>query len=383
MTYTIKGNAVTGDTVLRDGFVVIDNGKIADVTGKAPSGVIDLDRTGMLVAPGFIDMHVHGGGGADFMRGNVESVRAVLRSHARHGTTGLLATTITATRENVDACIRAVKAVAKDPGEGEGRILGIHLEGPYICAKRRGAQPAGPIRPPDIDEFCHWIEISGGLIRQITLAPELDGALDFISAARDMNIVCSIGHTNATAAQTYQAAEAGATQATHLFNAMVGLHHREPGTVGGVLLSPQVVAELICDGVHLDPDIVRLAVTVKGPIRCVLITDAMEATDMPEGEFDLGGQKVIAKGGMAAFPDGTLAGSVLTMDRAFANVQKFAGISVNDASLMASGVPARQIGAGAHLGAIETGKDADLVILHPQTGTVEMTMVAGAVAYQR
>ncbi|HEY3330931.1 MAG TPA: N-acetylglucosamine-6-phosphate deacetylase [Capsulimonadaceae bacterium] len=383
MTTIIKGDVISGTDVIKNGFVIVDNGKIVDVTAKAPSGVIDLDRSGFLVAPGFVDMHVHGGGGADFMDGTVDAVRTALASHARHGTTGLLATTITASRNDVDEAIVAIKEVVRDPQPGEARILGIHLEGPYICASRRGAQPLEPIRLPDVDEFCHWVELSGGLIREITLAAEVEGAIDFIRAARDFDVVCSIGHTSATAAQTLLAIDAGAGQVTHLFNAMRGLHHREPGTVGAALMSPKVAVELICDGVHLDPAIVRLAVTLKTPKRCVLITDAMQGADMPDGQYMLGGNQVTSANGIAAFADGTLAGSVLTMDRAFANIQKFAGVSAVDASLMASGVPARQIGAGARIGAVESGKEADLVVIDPTSGAVDTTLVGGITAYQR
>ncbi|MDR3707614.1 MAG: N-acetylglucosamine-6-phosphate deacetylase [Capsulimonadaceae bacterium] len=383
MTFTIKGNILSDGDMIENGFVTIDGGVIQRVDARPPSGLIDLDRTGFLVASGFIDMHVHGGAGVDFMAGTEDSVRAILRAHARHGTTGLLATTITASRADVDQAIRAICAVAEAPAQDEARILGIHLEGPYLCRGRRGAQPVAPIRPPDIDELRHWVELSNGRIRQITLAPELAGAIPFISAARELGITCSIGHTDATSAQALEAIEAGATQATHLFNAMRGLHHREPGAAGAALTSPQLVAELICDGVHLDPRIVRLAVMLKSVRRIALVTDAMSACDMPEGVYSLGGQEVISDGTKAAFRDGTLAGSTLTMERAFANVQRFASVGPADAATMAATVPARQIGVASRKGWLGVGRDADIVIIDPVDEAIDTTIVEGITAYQR
>lgn len=383
MTYTIKGNIITDGQTIENGFLTIENGVVSRISQTPPSGLIDLDRTGFLIAAGFIDMHVHGGAGADFMDGTEDAVRTVLRCHARHGTTALLATTVSASRELTDRAIVAIAAVADDPREDEARIVGIHLEGPYLCRSRRGAQPADALRPPNIDELRHWNTLSGNRVRQITLAPELPGAIDLIRAAREMNITCSLGHTDATSDQTLAAIDAGATQATHLFNAMRGLHHREPGAVGAALTSPHVVAELICDGVHLDPRIVRLAVTLKSPRHAALITDAMAAADMPAGVYELGGQDVVSDGVMAAFRDGTLAGSTLTMDRAFANVQRFTGVSASDAATMASVVPSKQIGLAAHKGWLIEGRDADLVIIDPTTENVDTTFVEGNVAFQR
>lgn len=384
--YTITGDIVTPDGVLSHGALTVDGaGDIAEVGPQRAvspqSG--DIDAAGLLILPGFVDMHVHGGGGADFMHGTADAARQVARTHARFGTTGLLATTMTASREDTDRAIVAARAVMEaERGEGEARLLGIHLEGPYLCAAKRGAQPEAFVRPPDADELAHWIALSGGTVRQITLAPEVPGAEEVIRLARANGVIVSLGHTDAKAADVLAAIAWGATRATHTFNAMRGLHHREPGTVGAVLARPEIVCEVIADGVHLDPMIVRLIVAAKGAAGAVLITDAIEGTAMPDGEYALGGQAVLVRDGTAAFADGTLAGSVLTMNRAFANAVGFAGVSLPDAARLSSDNAARQLGQSHRLGEIVPGKAADLVILHPNTGEVAWTLVGGRVAWR-
>ncbi len=382
---TITGDIVTAGGVLPGGAVTLDDaGDIAEVGARrtSPPRSGDINASGLLVLPGFLDMHVHGGGGADFMHGTVEAARQVARTHARFGTTGLLATTLTASREDTDRAIAAAREVQEaGPGEGEARILGIHLEGPYICASKRGAQPLAFVRPPDAEELAHWIALSGRTVRQITLAPEVPGAEGVIRLARAEGVIVSLGHTDATAADVLTAIGGGAAQATHTFNAMRGLHHREPGTVGAVLAQPEVVCEIIADGVHLDPLIVKLIVAAKGASGAVLITDAIEGAAMPDGEYALGGQPIFVRDGTAAFADGTLAGSVLTMNRAFANVRRFAGVSLPDAARLSSGNAARQLGLGGRFGEIALGKAGDLVILDPATGAVAWTLVGGRVAW--
>ena len=385
--YTITGEIVRPGGVLSNSALTItDDGKIGEVgparLPAAHSG--DIDATGLLVLPGFIDLHVHGGGGADFMHGTADAVRQVVRIHARFGTTGLLATTLTASREGTDRAITAARDVQlAGPGEGEARIFGIHLEGPYICPARRGAQPAEWVREPDAHELAHWIALSKATIKQITLAPERKGAEEVIRYARANGITASLGHTDASAAEAERAIGWGATQATHVFNAMRGLHHREPGTVGAALARPEILCEVIADGIHLDPLIVRLTIAAKGVSGVVLITDAIEGTAMPEGEYSLGGQTVIVKNGTAAFADGTLAGSVLTMNRAFANIRRFAGVSVPDAAKLSSANAVRQLGLSGKFGELIAGAAADIVVMHPESGEVYWTLVGGRVAYRR
>lgn len=384
--FTITGDIVTAGGVLKGGTVTVDDaGDIAEVGARwtAPTRSGDIDAAGLLVLPGFVDLHVHGGGGADFMHGTAEAARQVARTHARFGTTSLLATTLTASREDTDRAVSAVREVIEaGPDEGEARILGIHLEGPYICAARRGAQPLAFVRPPDADELAHWIALSSGAIQQITLAPELAGAEAVIKLARANGIIVSIGHTDAKAADVLAAIGWGATQATHTFNAMRGLHHREPGTVGAVLAWPEIVCEVIADGVHLDPLIVKLIVAAKGASGAVLITDAIEGAAMPDGEYALGGQTLFVRDGTAAFADGTLAGSVLTMNRAFVNVMGFAGVGACEAARLSSGNAVRQLSVSGRRGEIAPGLAADLVVLHPETGAVAWTLVGGRVAWR-
>jgi len=385
--YTITGEIVMpGGGLSNSALTITDDGKIGEVgparLPAAHSG--DIDATGLLVLPGFVDLHVHGGGGADFMHGTADAVRQVLRTHARFGTTGLLATTLTASREGTDRAIAAARDVQlAGPGEGEARIFGIHLEGPYICPARRGAQPAEWVREPDAEELAHWIALSKATIKQITLAPERKGAEEVIQLARANGITASLGHTDASAAEAERAIGWGATQATHVFNAMRGLHHREPGMVGAALACPEIVCEVIADGIHLDPLIVRLTIAAKGVSGVVLITDAIEGTAMPEGEYFLGGQTVIVRGGTAAFADGTLAGSVLTMNRAFSNIRRFAGVSVSDAAKLSSANAARQLGLSGKFGELIAGAAADIVVMHPESGEVYWTLVGGRVAYRR
>ena len=384
---TITGNVVTPDGLIPSGALTInDSGTIAEAsqTRTASRQSMDFDMPGFLVLPGFVDVHVHGGGGADFMHGTPDAARQIARTHARFGTTSLLATTLTASREDTNKAVEAARTVLADPGEGEARVLGIHLEGPYICAVKRGAQPAQFVRTPDAEEFAYWIALSNNTVRKITLAPEVPGAEEIIRLAHSSSITASLGHTNATAAEAEAAIGWGVTSATHLFNAMTEMHHREPGAAGAALARPEIVCEVIADGVHLDPLIVRLTVAAKGPLGVVLITDAIEGAAMPNGEYQIGGHPIFVRDGTAAFADGTLAGSVLTMNRAFTNLRRFApAVSLADAARMSSGNALRQMGLSHRLGTLAPGMTADVVILHPDTGEVEATLVSGKVAYRR
>jgi N-acetylglucosamine-6-phosphate deacetylase len=377
---------VASDRVVADGYLTVDDdGRIAHI-GSRPSvssQLYDINSPGCLVVPGFIDMHVHGGGGADFMNGTPEAVRQIARTHARFGTTGMLATTLTQSSEAIDSAVRAARSVMRDGRrDDEARILGIHLEGPYICQPRRGAQPPQFIRPPDLEEFRRWIELSEGTVRQITLAPEEPGARELVELAVKEKVIVSVGHTDATGAQVEEAARWGARQITHVFNGMRGLHHREPGVAGAALALPEYRVEVIADGVHLDPMIVKLIAAAKGPDGVLLITDAIEGAAMPDGDYRLGGNPVIVKDGTASYPDGTLAGSVLTMNRAFANTGRFTGLPPQIVARMAATNAARQLGLDAWTGVLEEGNHADFVVLSPE-GEVLWTVIDGIVAYKK
>lgn len=386
--FTVTGEIVTPTGVLSNGALTIDDsGRIAEVTAtrtaSPQSG--DIDAPGFLILPGFVDVHVHGGGGADFMHGTPDAVRQIARTHARFGTTSLLATTLTASREATDTAIKALLTVSEaGQGQDEARLAGVHLEGPYICVAKRGAQPEAFVRPPDAEEFAHWITLSGGRIKKITLAPEIAGAEAIVRLAQAQGITASLGHTAATAAEVEAAIGWGVTSATHIFNAMTGLHHREPGAAGAALARPEIVCEVIADGIHLHPLVVRLIAAAKGSRGAVLITDAIEGAAMPDGEYTLGGFPMLVQNGTAAFADGTLAGSVLTMSTAFTNLRRFAPtLSLPGAALLSSGNALRQMGLDHERGALAPGMTADLVVLDPETGQVEATLIDGRMAYRR
>ena len=383
--FTVFGDIVGPEGVIPGAVLAYDDrGRIGEITRLSASNLShDINAEGCLVVPGFIDMHVHGGGGADFMTGTPEAVRQAARTHARFGTTGMLATTLTAAREAIDGAVVAARSVMREGRrDDEARILGIHLEGPYICQSRRGAQPPAFIRPPDLEEFRHWIDISEGTVRQITMAPEEPGAKELVELAVAEQVIVSVGHSDAHGWQVADAAGWGAKQATHLFNGMRGVHHRDPGVAGAALALPEYMVEVIADGVHLDPMIVRMIAAAKGCDGVILITDAIEGAAMPDGEYQLGGNAVTVKDGTASYHDGTLAGSVLTMDRAFANASRFTGLPPHIIAKMAATNAARQLGLTAWTGSLEVGNHADFVVLSPD-GEVLWTVIDGIVAYKR
>lgn len=381
----LKGALILPDRVVENGLLAYEGGKITGVWDLEREAAPEYDprQTDVLekgyIAPGYIDLHVHGGGGGDFMDGDPEAVVAITTTHARYGTTGLLATTLTGPEEAILAAIRAVKAA---PKRGAA-VLGFHVEGPFINPKMKGAQDERYVRPASIAEIDRWLAEGGPDDRwQITIAPEIPGHLDAIRYLADKGFVVSAGHTECTYAQLKAAAEAGLSHITHLFNAMRGLHHREPGTVGGALTLPGLTAELIADGVHAHPASMRVAVTAGGAQRIMLITDAMRATGLGDGEYLLGELRAIVKDGAARLHDGTLAGSVLTMERAVQNMVNLVGVDLPTAVAMASLHPARKHGLDGRKGSLEAGKDADLLLLDPSLGVLT-TLVGGKVVHDR
>ncbi|MBE3575066.1 MAG: N-acetylglucosamine-6-phosphate deacetylase [Firmicutes bacterium] len=352
----------------------------------ASSGTLEPeeDLAGAYVSPGFIDVHVHGGGGADFMDATVEACTRVCEEHARHGTTSLLATTLTASPESLQAAVEAAVQArqAAGPRPSGARILGLHLEGPYLSPAHAGAQDPAFLRAPDREELERLQRLARGAIRMVTLAPELAGAAGVIQWCREQNVVAVAGHTDATYDQAMQAFVSGVRMCTHTFNAMRGLHHREPGTVGAVLDSPTVVAQLIADGIHVHPAAVRLLWRIKGPDGLALITDAMRAEGLRPGTYDLGGLTVQVDGRSARLADGTLAGSLLTMEQAVAHVRVFTGAALAQAVRAATWVPARVLGLADRYGSLEAGKMADLVVLS-SAWQVQQTVVGGHRVYRR
>lgn len=388
LTKIANGLVVTEKEILSDAVVLLAEGRIAYVgpEAQAPRELalsgeesVELeafetfDARGGYVCPGLIDLHIHGGGGADTMDGSVDSLKRIAQTHAAHGTTGLLATTMTEAHDKVMAAAKAVKEAA-DEGTSAGwpgaRILGLHLEGPYINAKRVGAQNPAYVRPPDLAELREIREVLGQHFRLITLAPEVDGGAAAMQLLLEFGVTISLGHTDATYEEAREAFAAGAKHVTHMYNAMSPLHHRDPGVVGAALLASDVICEMIADGIHLHPAASRIVWEKKGTDRVCLVTDAIAAAGMSEGQYQLGGLDVYVKDGACRLEDGRLAGSVLTMDRAVGHMVNAVGLPVVDAVRMASLVPARQIGFAERKGNLAAGKDADVTVLDDQFRSV-------------
>jgi N-acetylglucosamine-6-phosphate deacetylase len=357
--HSIFGRAfVAGE--LRDGVLITIAGQqIIDVRDAvhAPSGSHVADG---VIVPGFVDVHVHGGAGADFMDASTDAVTTVTRFHAGEGTTSLAATTLSASRERLHAAVSAI-ARASRAGAAGAQICGIHLEGPYISVARAGAQDIASIRPADIFELSALLAEGPHLRWMMTVAPEIDGVRALIEHFRD-RILFSIGHTAADYADCMAALEWGASHFTHLFNAMTGLDHRRPGAVGAALTSVEATAELIADGVHVHPAVLRMAALTM-PHRVALITDAVRACGMPDGKYKLYEHDITVADGAARLDDGTLAGSVLTMRQAVQNMVGLAGLPLELVIPLATEVPARILGTADRKGKIAPGYDADLVVL--------------------
>lgn len=368
---------------IEDGCILVENEKIAYVGPTASFfdvETIELDSRYYIV-PGFIDLHIHGAFGADVMDATTEALHTMVSRLPEEGTTSFLATTMTASAEQIEQAVENVAHyMQKHNKAGQSEILGIHLEGPFLSPKRAGAQHPTNIIEPNIALFQHWQQKAHGTIRLVTLAPEENNGLALVSYLKEQGVVASIGHSDAKYEQVVEAIHAGVTHATHLFNGMSGIHHRKPGVALAVLMHKQVVCELIADGVHVAPEMVRFAYRNKGKEGLVIITDAMRAKCLNEGEYELGGQKVIVRNGKATLFDGTLAGSVLTLKQAVQNVIDFANCTLEDAVHMASTTPAKQLGLFDRKGSIRVGKDADIVVLNKNYEVI-MTFCRGKLAY--
>ncbi|WP_410814553.1 N-acetylglucosamine-6-phosphate deacetylase [Micromonospora sp. 067-2] len=361
MTVRVNGRVVTPTGVIRQGCVEWDGDRITAVA-EYPSV-----RDGHWILPGFVDMHTHGGGGHTFTTGDADAARAAAAFHLGHGTTTLLASLVSAPFPLMRAATGAFAPLVE-----EGVLAGIHFEGPYLSAARCGAQNPEFLRDPSTDELAELIELGGGAVRMVTLAPERDGALEAIKLLTAQRVVAAVGHTDATYDQTRAAVAAGASVGTHLFNGMRPVHHREPGPVVALLDAPTVICELVADGVHLHDGTLTFATATAGPDRAALITDAMAAAGMPDGEYELGGQAVTVADGVARLArDGAIAGSTLTMDAALRHAVD-AGIPIADATRMVATTPARAIGLGDRVGALQVGLRADLVVLDEEFTVVRV-----------
>ncbi len=319
-----------------------------------------VDCSGYRIIPGFVDVHIHGCVGYDTCDGNREAIEKMAEFLITKGVKSFCPTTMTAPAEILAASLTAAKSCAENPPAG-ARVIGVNMEGPFISEARKGAQKADFIRKPDFALFKELYDISGGLVRLVDIAPEQDGGLEFARLASEYCAV-SVAHTSADYDAAKAGFDAGINHATHLFNAMSGLFHREPGVVGAVFDDDRVYAELICDGHHIHPAVLRTAFRVLGD-RALVISDSMRANGLPEGEeYDLGGQMVTVKNGKATLPDGTLAGSVSNLHDEVKNLVNF-GIPTEKAIKAATLIPARSIGMDAEIGSIEVGKRADVLVV--------------------
>jgi N-acetylglucosamine-6-phosphate deacetylase len=356
---------------IRAGEVVVEHGRIASVGPLTSGGDELIDLGERLLVPGFIDVHVHGGAGAQCNTTDPDEIEAVARFHAEHGTTGLVATTVPARVDDLRAALAAIDRCRAPT------LLGAHLEGPFLNRKRPGALDPERFLDPGEEPLERLLAAGAGTLRVMTIAPELPGALGLIARLSNAGVVASVGHTEASDRQVREAARAGATAATHVFNGMAPFHHRAPGVVGAVADLPQFSCELICDGVHIDPVALRMFYRAKGASGIRLVTDAIAAAGMPDGEYRLGDRAITVSGGRPAVSGAEpIAGSLLTMEAAVQNAVRFLGISLEEAVLISSTNSARLLGLGSHKGAIAPGFDADLVVLGDQL-VVEATMAAG------
>jgi N-acetylglucosamine-6-phosphate deacetylase len=364
---------LTPDEEISDGVIVVEGSRIAAIGHRdelrLPTDAVDYVATGMTVVPGFVDVHIHGAGGHDVMEGDARALDRITSTVARHGTTSIVATTVTAPFD--DTC-RSLKGIANyirahENAESEGlaaEILGIHLEGPFISKARRGVHPPDSLAKPSVATLGKFIEAADGLVKIVTLAPELPGALELIAAAVAAKIVAAIGHTDADYDQARAAIHAGARHAVHMYNAMRPFEHRDPGVVGAILTDPEVTAEVIADLVHVAGPAIQVLIGSKGFDTVLLVSDGIAATGMPDGKYRLGNFEVSVKDGVARNSEGKLAGSTLTMDRALRNIVGI-GVPLQDAVRMATVLPARRLGLAGKKGIIAVGADADLVALTP------------------
>jgi N-acetylglucosamine-6-phosphate deacetylase len=365
--------------VIEDHTLLLEDGAIQDLVPGKVNGIparLTLQVDEAWVVPGFIDIHTHGGAGTDMMDADPESLRRMSLFLARHGVTAFFPTTMTATADDIG---RSLAAFAAGTGTAPGASpLGVHLEGPYVSHQYRGTQPVELLRDPAPEEYEVWL--ASGVVRLITLAPELPGAAELIARAGQLGIRIAIGHTDASYEQALLAFDQGANQATHLFNGMPALHHRQPGPVGAVLSDDRVYAQLIPDGIHVHPAVMRLVVRAKGVDRTILVSDANCGAGMPDGTYMLGSVRVHIQGGVARNDDGGLAGSTVSLDLGLRNVIRATGLGLAEALPMITSTPAAAMGIADRKGRLAPGTDADIVVLD-ESLSVRKTLVSGRVVY--
>ncbi|MEZ0070962.1 N-acetylglucosamine-6-phosphate deacetylase [Planotetraspora sp. GP83] len=383
MVVIANARVVTPRRVLDPGWIVIEADTIIGVGRGDPPPTADgpvHDLGGRFVLPGFIDLHMHGGGGAQITTDDPEEILTAVAFHRRHGTTSTLASLVTDQIDRMAASVATIARIIRSGDHRRGRIVGVHLEGPFLNAAKKGSHHSEYLLDPDPAALRHLIEAGDGTVRVVTLAPELPGGMDLLRQVTAAGAIAAVGHTEAGYGQARDAFAAGARLATHLFNAMRHFHHRDPGPAGAALADDNVICELINDGVHVHEEAVRLAVGAAGPDRIAFVTDATPAAGMTSGAYQLGPVPVFAADGTVKLSDGTLAGSTLTMDAAVRHAVRRIGIPIVDAAVAASTTPAHLLGISGRTGAVQPGKDADLVVLS-ETLHVEALIASGEVVH--
>lgn len=367
------GRVVTPQGVV-DGWIRVEDGTISEIgTGTPPSSPGPVEELGgRWVVPGFVDIHCHGGGGGSFTSLELDQAQNAVDTHREHGTTTLVASLVSAPLDDLTKQVGALSELVTD-----GLIAGVHLEGPFLSSARCGAHDPAILRPPEPQAVEQLLNAGQNSIAMVTLAPELEHSVNAVRQLADHGVIAAVGHTDATFDQVVPAIDAGATVATHLFNGMRPLHHREPGPIGAVLGDERVTIELICDLIHLHPAAARLAAEHAGRGRTVLITDAISATAAGDGTYELGSLPVTVADGVPTLEDGSLAGSTLTMDAAFRNFVVGCGMSVEDAVTATATRPAELLGMADRVGSLRAGASADLVVLD-EDWTVRRVMKTGS-----
>lgn len=371
----------------KNGYIKVVDGKIAEV-GPASQYKQDDDAKVITlspdyqVIPGAIDIHIHGASNSDAMDATHDALSIMAKTLPKEGTTSFLATTMTQSTQAIESALLNAGKYIENQTQENAEIVGIHLEGPFISPARKGAQPEDYIVDPDVTLFKRWQKMAENQIKLVTLAPEQPNGLDLAAHLRGTGVVASIGHSDATYDQIDEAIQAGTTHVTHLYNGMRGLHHREPGVLGAAYLRDELYVELIADGIHCRPEMIKLAYNQITSERMILITDSLRAKWLEKGTYDLGGQPVNVDETKATLSDGTLAGSILKMNDAIKNTMEYTGCSMTDIIKMTAENPAKQLRIFDRKGSIQVGKDADLVILNDRLD-VEMTFCRGNLAFKK
>ena len=379
--YITNGNILFDSQFMVAMNVVLENGKIVEISDsplKPDPGSTRINAYGKYLCPGFIDIHFHGALGKDTMDGDLESLQLMSRYCAQCGVTSFYPTTWAADSQAITKVIDNFRIFQKELNGAHA--VGLHIEGPYLNPKYKGAQSIKSIRNPEPSEYQGWFDSK--VVKIITCAPEIQGGMEFIQSSVKNGIRISVGHSGATYDQVVDAAKNGATQATHLFNGMEGLHHRNPGTVGGLLEDDRITVQIICDGIHLHPAIVDFIVRIKSNSKTILITDSICGAGLPDGDYELNGNSIYVRDGIARNPEGSLAGSTLSLDTAVRNTMQYTRKPLEAIIPMVTTTPANELGLSKTKGYIKTGYDADLVLLSEDL-LIEKTIVNSQIVFSK